>query len=57
MWSYAHTRSINSNTGKVCICFADIGVYYKMETIFLPLMIAECDFGVKKRINEIIWFF
>lgn len=56
--SYAYTRSINSNLGRVYICFGDTGFYGEKETISLPFMTVEYDlFGMKKRINVIIWVF
>lgn len=58
LWNYTHTRSINSNAGKVCICVGDTGFYGKKETISLPFMTVEYDFfTMKKKISEIIWVF
>lgn len=58
LWNYTHTRSINSNAGKVCICVGDTGFYGKTETISLPFMTVEYDFfTMKKKISEIIWVF
>lgn len=58
LWSYTPCGGINSNSGTVHICFRDTGFYGKKETISLPFMTAEYNlFGMKKRINEIIWVF